>query len=272
MGLELMVPAAPSCRIPCPRPVSQYLPGAFDGTPRGLGTRSGGRAWCLSSATLSLSLCFLDFFLDLPCDELLWGLLGWAQSVSRGRLRCVVGAEEATSPRSQSRPLWLRSLLASARGSWALWGSSLVGRWMSVPAGGPGVGSRASRLWGRPSFPLTVGWALWVKCDILGFLLARGSMKSGGCGRFYEGRETVLEEAWSRAAGIPWGASGRHQASPELSEIQRPQAPGKSAAPGLRKARGPRSKETQQPPASSTLATWGRLDTSRASAHPKDMC
>lgn len=32
-----------------------------------------------------------------------------------------------------------------------------------------------------------------MKCDILSFLLARELMKSGGCGRFYKGRETILK-------------------------------------------------------------------------------
>lgn len=138
---------------------------------------SGNRARCLSSAALSLSLCFLDFFLDLLRDEPPWGLLGWAQSVSRGKLRHVVGAGVATSPCSQSRPPWPRSLLTSARGSWALGGSNLGGsnlggsnrggsnrggsnrggRWVSVPASGPGVGSKASRPWGALSFPLMGG-------------------------------------------------------------------------------------------------------------------
>lgn len=51
--------------------------------------RFGSLARCLSPAALSLSLCFLDFFLDLLRDELPWGLLVWAQSISGGRLRCV---------------------------------------------------------------------------------------------------------------------------------------------------------------------------------------
>lgn len=66
---------------------------------------------------------------------------------------------------------------------------------MSELGGGPGVGSRASRPLGTLSFPLRAGWALWVKCDILGFLLARGSMKSGGCGRFCKEMGMVLEGA-----------------------------------------------------------------------------
>lgn len=156
-GLQLRLLAGSSHRVPDPRPASWYLPGASGGAPRGLGMCSGNRARCLSSAALSLSLCFLDFFLDLLRDELPWGLLGWAQSVSRGKLRHVVGAGAATSPCSQSRPLWPRSLLTSARGSWALGGSNRGGGWASVPASRPGVGNRASRPWGALSFPLMAG-------------------------------------------------------------------------------------------------------------------
>lgn len=75
-----------------------FKPGVTGGAPREPGTRSGGLAWCLSPAALSLSLCFLDFFLDLLRDELPWGLLGWAQSFSRGRLTQAAGAGVATSP------------------------------------------------------------------------------------------------------------------------------------------------------------------------------
>lgn len=78
----------------------------------------------------------------------------------------------ATSPRSQSRPLWPRSLLTSARGSWAR-AAPVAGAGGCPYQPGPEVGSRPSAGRVAVSFPLTVGWALWVKCDILGFLLAR---------------------------------------------------------------------------------------------------
>lgn len=153
----LRLSAVPSYRPLARRPASGHLPGAPGGAPREPGTKSGCSARGLSSAALSLSLCFLYFFLDLPRDELPWGLLGWAQSFSRGRLRHAVGAEVATSPRSQSRPLWPKSLLTSAKGSCALGGSSRGGRWASVPVSGPGVGSRASWAWGTLNFPLRAG-------------------------------------------------------------------------------------------------------------------
>lgn len=94
---ELRLLAVSSCSLSRHRPVSWYLPGASGGAPRRLGMWSGNWARCLSSAALSLSLCFLDFFLDLLRDELPWDLLGWAQSVSRGRPSRVVGAGAATS-------------------------------------------------------------------------------------------------------------------------------------------------------------------------------
>lgn len=160
-------------------------PGVSGGAAWVAGVGSGLRARCLSSGR-SLSLCFLDF-LGLPC-EAPCSLSGWAKSVSRGRPRCVVGAGGAGSTCLQSWPLWPRSLLTSARGSWTRGGAGAPGPGVSVAAGGPGVGSRASRPLDAHSFPLRVGCERCVKWEMRGLLLARGSVKSGGGGRFWEAK------------------------------------------------------------------------------------
>lgn len=74
------LPVTPLLQSPLttPRPPDTYrgrLLGAAGGAPRGPGIWLVAGPGASSSAALSLSLCFLDFFLDLLCKELPWGLL-----------------------------------------------------------------------------------------------------------------------------------------------------------------------------------------------------
>ncbi len=145
------------------------------------------------SLDLSLSLCFLDFFLDLPCREG-WALWVWdtsrllrAGDMALSPSSCVVerGANNggwlslsatAASWLSQSRPL--ESLLTSERGS--------KGR--GISNGGKLELDDVSADWeldksfplDELSLPLMSPVDLLARCDILGFLLARGSMNSAG--------------------------------------------------------------------------------------------
>lgn len=150
-----------------------------------------------SFLSFSLSLCFLDFFLVFTY-ELQLCLLVWGQSVDKGWVSL-----SAVSGLSQSLPLWVRSLLTSERGSWGL-GSSNTGRLEleltdSGTAGGR-TGAGASFPLEEFSFPLKVGWVLWAKCEILGFLLARGSINSRGWDRFWGGKKKKFK-SWGQNFG-----------------------------------------------------------------------
>lgn len=145
------------------------------------------------SLVLSLSLCFLDFFLDFPCREggviQPWGLswlLGAGDVEPGPAAGCrelpvkVVGwlsrSATAASWLSQSRPLWLESLLTSDSGS--------KGR--GISSSGSCILELSPAAWETEesfpleelNFPLIGGAPLLIRCDILGFLLAKGSMKS----------------------------------------------------------------------------------------------
>ncbi len=145
------------------------------------------------SLDLSLSLCFLDFFLDLPCREG-WALWVWdtsrllrAGDVELSPSSCIVvrGANDggwlslsatAASWLSQSRPL--ESLLTSERGSKGR-GISNGGKW-ELDDVSAGWELEESFPLDELSLPLMSPVDLLARCDILGFLLARGSINSAG--------------------------------------------------------------------------------------------
>lgn len=151
------------------------------------------------SLLFSLSLCFLDFFLDLVFKE--------EELLSRGASRIVCLGEDvwgseggwlnlsgtADSWESQSRPLLLESLLTSDNASKGRGMSSMGSCWEldGVPPSGAEPTTPDGVLPASPLpleeliLPLTGGVAaLLARCDILGFLLASGSMKSAA-GRFW---------------------------------------------------------------------------------------
>lgn len=152
------------------------------------------------------SLCFFGFFRDLLLDERLasWRPAGIVRPgddvlrvVSTAELENTGGgwlslSEEAMSWESQSRPLWLESLLTSDNASNGR-GMSSTGSCWELDAMPPSDTETATPACPPPasplpleklSLPLTGGvTVLLARCDILGFLLARGSMKSVA-GRF----------------------------------------------------------------------------------------
>lgn len=149
------------------------------------------------SLDLSLSLCFFDFFFDFPCREgrpdRFWdpSRPPRAGDVVPGPPVCVVerGANDggwlnlsatAASWLSQSRPL--ESLLTSESGSKGR-GISSAGNWEVEDVSPPAWELEESFPLEELSLPLTSPDDLLARCDILGFLLARGSMKSAA-GRF----------------------------------------------------------------------------------------
>lgn len=163
------------------------------------------------SLLFSLSLCFFDFFLDLLLQGV--GLLSWGPSrtVCPGDDEPVLGIESVTelenseggwlslseavvSWESQSFPLWLESLLTSESASKGRGMSSTGSCWMldvtapsdmetATPACAPPVSPLPQE---ELSLPLTGAVAaLLARCDILGFLLIRGSIKSAA-GRFWK--------------------------------------------------------------------------------------
>lgn len=161
------------------------------------------------SLLFSLSLCFFDFFLDLllQCAGLLSrgpGRTVWPgddvaalRDVSAAELHTSKGgwlslSEAAVSWGSQSLPLWLESLLTSESASKGRGISSMGRCWMldvmaasdaetATPACAPVASPLPQEELSRP-LTGAVG-ALLARCDILGFLLARGSIKSAA-GRF----------------------------------------------------------------------------------------
>lgn len=136
---------------------------------------------------LSLSLCFLDF-LDLPCSDgellrpfdpsRLQGAEGVEPNIASVCRELAVMAvvwlsrsATAASWPSQSRPLWLESLLTSDSGS----------RCWERARSGSGTLDKPHESFPFEEFifPLTgAADPLLIRCDILGFLLARGSIKS----------------------------------------------------------------------------------------------
>lgn len=135
--------------------------------------------------TLSLSLCFLDF-LDLPGSdgELLRSFvpsrLQGAKDVEPNTgsvcrelpVKAVwlsLSATAASWP-SQSRPLWLESLLTSDSGS----------RCWERASSGSGALDKPHESFPFEvfNFPLMGADPLLIRCDILGFLFAKGSIKS----------------------------------------------------------------------------------------------
>lgn len=148
------------------------------------------------SLDLSLSLCFLDFFFDLPCREgwALWvwdpSRLLWARDVEPRLSSCVVewGGNEggwlslsATAASWLSQSLPLESLLTSERGSKGRWISS-KGNWELDDVSADCELDESFPL-DELSLPFMSPVDLLARCDILGFLLARGSMNSVA-GRF----------------------------------------------------------------------------------------
>lgn len=108
-----------------------------------------------SFLSFSLSLCFLDFFLLFTYEPQLC-LLVCAQSVGAGRLSLSAG-----SVPSQSLPLWLRSLLTSASGSWGRGSSGRLELEELTDSGSAG-GSAAEGTGMGTSFPLAFSFPLKV--------------------------------------------------------------------------------------------------------------
>lgn len=159
------------------------------------------------SLVFSLSLCFLDFFLDLLFKE---AGQSWAtfRMVCPGEDVLMLEVDIVADPKerdgvwqslstvsweSQSRPLWLESLLTSESASNGRGMSNAGSGWELdvTPVSGtetdpPDWAAPASAFpLDEPSLPFTGAVAaLLVRCDILGFLLTRGSMKSAA-GRFW---------------------------------------------------------------------------------------
>lgn len=171
------------------------------------------RAFSFSlSLFFPFSLFFFGFFRDLLLEE---GLASWRPAgtarAGDGVLRVGSSAEldntgggwlslseEAVSWESQSLPLWLESLLTSDNASNGRGMSSTGSCWELDAVPGSDT-ETATPAWAPPasplpleklSLPLTGGvTVLLARCDILGFLLARGSMKSIA-GRFcYGGKQ-----------------------------------------------------------------------------------
>lgn len=195
----------------------------------GLSSRS---PWLFSftrafSFSLSLffpfSLFFFGFFRDLLLDE---GLASWrlAGIMRAGDDVLCVGStaelentgggwlslsDEAVSWESQSLPLWLESLLTSDNASKGR-GMSSTGSCWELDAVPVSDTETATPAWAPPASPLPLEklslsltgcvTVLLARCDILGFLLARGSMKSIA-GRFcYGGKEN--EELSGRISNV----------------------------------------------------------------------
>lgn len=163
------------------------------------------------SLLFSLSLCFFDFFLDLllqgagllsrgpgravcPGDDVPALRAGRAAELDTSEGGWLSLSEAAVSWGSQSLPLWLESLLTSDSASkWR--GISSIGRcWMldvmaasDAETAAPACAPAASPLpQEEPSLPFTgADGALLARCDILGFLLTSGSIKSTA-GRFWK--------------------------------------------------------------------------------------
>lgn len=154
---------------------------------------------------LSLSLCFFDF-LDLLCSKtvLLRSFDPSRQqdgkAVEPGTASvCVCVCRElpvkagvwlslsatAASWPSQSLPLWLESLLTSDSGSICCDSSSMGSGVLDKP--------HESFPFEAFSFPLMGAEPLLIKCDILGFLLARGSIKSS-VGLFYKKQTSAFSK------------------------------------------------------------------------------
>lgn len=162
------------------------------------------------SLLFSLSLCFFDFFLDLLLQGA--GLPAWGRGGavfsgdnvtelhvgSAAELDTSEGgwlslSEAAVSWGSQSLPLWLESLLTSDSASNGRGISSRGRCWMldAMAESDTETETAAGALAASPlpqeelSLPLTgAAGALLARCDILGFLLMSGSMKSAA-GRFW---------------------------------------------------------------------------------------
>lgn len=161
----------------------------------------------------SLSLCFFDFFLDLLLKdkELLscgpFGTVCAEDALTLGAAAAVEAektgggwpslSDTAISWESQSRPLWLESLLTSDSTSKGR-GRSSTGRGCEPDVTPPSDIDAATPDFAPPGSPLpleelslpftgTVA-ALLARCEILGFLLTRGSIKSAA-GRFWQ--ETI---------------------------------------------------------------------------------
>lgn len=163
------------------------------------------------SLLFSLSLCFLDFFLDLLFkDEELLSCCGPFSTVCPVEVVLMLGAgatdagnneggwlslsDTAISWESHSRPLWLESLLTSDSASKGR-GMSSTGSGCELDVMPPSATDAAPTdfapavsplLLEKLSLPFTGAVAvLLVRCDILGFLLTRGSIKSAA-GRFWQ--------------------------------------------------------------------------------------
>lgn len=176
----------------------------------------------------SLSLCFFDFFLDLLLQDG-GGLFSWGPSrtVCPGEDVPMLGAVSIVEPEnseggwlslsdavvsweSQSLPLWLESLLTSDSASKGRGMSSTGSCWKldvmppsDIETATPACAPPASPLpLEELSLPLTGAVAaLLARCDILGFLFTRGSMKSAA-GRFWKIAVLVAECKTTRANKI----------------------------------------------------------------------
>lgn len=162
------------------------------------------------SLFFSLSLCFFDFFLDLlladerllsagpswtkcPGDDVTMLGAGSTADAEKSEGGWLSLSDTAVSWESQSLPLWLESLLTSDSASKGRGMSSTGSGWEldDVPLSDVETASvcapPASPLpLEELSLPLTgAAAALLARCDILGFLLTRGSMKSAA-GRFWQ--------------------------------------------------------------------------------------
>ena len=166
------------------------------------------------SLLFSFSLCFFDFFLDLllkderllsrspsrtecPGDDVL--KLGTVSAVDM--VAATEGGHSATtvSWESQSLPLWLESLLTSDSASKGR-GMSSTGSCWELEVTPPSAMETTSACAPPASpfpleeliFPLTgAGVALLARWDILGFLLASGSVKSAA-GRFWQRKKSYF--------------------------------------------------------------------------------
>lgn len=175
------------------------------------------------SLLFSLSLCFFDFFLDLllvgagllsrgpgravcPGDDVPALRAGSAAELDTSEGGWLSLSEAAVSWGSQSLPLWLESLLTSDSASKGRGISSMGRCWMlditaasDTETATPACATAASPLPQEElSLPLTGAVvALLARCDILGFLLRSGSIKSAA-GRFWKTNCCVLFFFFSR--------------------------------------------------------------------------
>ena len=173
------------------------------------------------SLLFSLSLCFLDFFLDLLLQDEGLLSLGPSSAGCPGDDVPMLGAvstveaekseggwlslsDTAVSWESQSLPLWLESLLTSDSASKGRGMSSTGSGWeldvvplSDIETATPPCAPPASPLpLEELSLPLTGAVAaLLARCDILGFLFARGSMKSAA-GRFWQRNRSFSRRTW----------------------------------------------------------------------------